>query len=166
LSLWKTRGDSGFDFKTAYMLESRIGNFALKGELSYVSDFEEVTEKGADAFDYAGLQEYPELRGNVTFDWTNDAFGAAWTTYYIGDQDSGNEEYGVTYLADIPSYIKHNIQVSYNHEWNGKFVLGVNNVFDKEAPQLNDGTRGYRDASTSLYDVLGRAVFLKVEQNF
>ncbi|MBH0089689.1 MULTISPECIES: TonB-dependent receptor plug domain-containing protein [unclassified Pseudoalteromonas] len=157
---------SGFDFKTAYMFESSIGNFALKGELSYVSDFEEVTEEGADAFDYAGLQEYPELRGNVTFDWTNDAFGAAWTTYYIGDQDSGNEEYGVTYLADIPSYIKHNIQVSYNHEWNGKFVLGVNNVFDKEAPQLNDGTRGYRDASTSLYDVLGRAVFLKVEQNF
>ena len=42
----------------------------------------------------------------------------------------------------------------------------MNNVFDKEAPQLNDGTRGYRDASTSLYDVLGRAVFLKVEQNF
>lgn len=157
---------SGFDFKTAYVFESSIGDFALKAEASYVQEFVETTEEGADPFDYSGLQDYPELRGNATLDWTNGTFGAAWTSYYIGGQDSGNEEYGVTYLADVPSYVKHNIQASYNHPWNGKVTMGVNNVFDKEAPQWYDGFRGYRDASTSLYDVLGRTIFFKVEQSF
>ncbi|MEM0514620.1 TonB-dependent receptor [Pseudoalteromonas sp. YIC-827] len=157
---------SGFDFKTHYSMETGFGDFGLRGEASYVRDYVEITEKGAEPFDSAGLQDYPEWRGNMTLDWSYENFGAAWSTYYIGKQESGNEEYNVTYLKAVPSYFKHNVQVSYNHDWNGKVTLGVNNVFDREAPKWYDGFYDYRDASTALYDVLGRTVFIKVEQSF
>jgi len=157
---------SGFDFKASYALETGFGDFGLSGEMSYVNEFVSTTEPGAAGFDYAGLQGYPELKGNVNLNWAYNGFGAAWATYYTGPQDSGNEEYGVDYYADIPSYVKHNVQVSYAHNWNGKVTLGLNNVFDKEAPSQYDGFVGWRDVDTSLYDVLGRTVFFKIEQSF
>lgn len=157
---------SGYDFKGSYNLETEFGDFGISAEMSYVEEFVEITEPGADPFDYAGLQDYPEWRGNATINWSYADFAAAWTTYYIGSQESGNEEYGVDYLADVPSYFKHNVQVSYNHAWNGKLTVGVNNVFDREAPTWYDGFVDYRDAATGLYDVLGRTVFVKIEQSF
>ena len=157
---------SGFDFKASYILETEVGDFSVKGEMGYVKDFSQTSAKGEEPFQYAGLQDYPEYRGNVNLSWTNGDMSAAWTTYYIGAQDSGNEEYGTDYLADIPSYFKHNVQFSYNHAWNGKLTLGVNNLFDEEAPSWYDGSVGWRDVNTGLYDVLGRTVFFKIEQSF
>ncbi|ATZ72562.1 TonB-dependent receptor [Idiomarina sp. X4] len=157
---------SGFDFKTNYNLSTQYGNIGVKGEASYVRDYVEVTREGAAPFDYAGIQDYPELRANVAVNWTKDSWGAAWTTYYIGPQDSGNEEYGVDYLQAIPSYVKHNAQVSYTNSMDGRFTVGVNNVFDKEPTGWYDGFRDYRDVTWSLYDVLGRTVFFKYEQSF
>lgn len=157
---------SGFDFKTNYNLRTEYGDIGVKGEASYVREYVEQTTPEADPFDYAGLQDFPELRANVAVDWKYDNWGAAWATYYIGPQDSGNEEYGVTYLQDIPSYVKHNVQVSYTHAYDGRITLGVNNVFDKEPTSWYKGFRDYRDVSWTLYDVLGRTVFLKYEQSF
>lgn len=157
---------SGFDFKTAYRLATGYGDFTFKGEVSYVKDYESQSAPDAEAIDYAGLQDYPDLRGNVQVSWSHDQWGAAWTSYYIGKQDAGNEVWGTNYLADIPSYVKHNAQITYNHDWNGRVTLGVNNVFDKQAPTWYDGFVGYRDVYTGLYDVMGRTLFLRVEQNF
>ena len=157
---------SGFDFKANYTHETNIGDFSLRGEASYVEEFVEITEAGADPFDYSGLQDYPEWRANMTLDWKYDNFGAAWSTYYIGKQESGAEEFNNPSLAPVASYFKHNAQVSYTHDWNGKVTFGVNNIFDREAPKWYDGFYDYRDASTALYDVLGRTIFLKVEQTF
>ncbi|WP_350432943.1 TonB-dependent receptor [Shewanella sp. H8] len=157
---------SGFDFKASYSIDTEYGDFGIKTELGYVQDFKQTSEPGEAAFDYAGLQDYPEYRGNVNLAWTSGDMSAAWTTYYIGSQESGNEEYGTDYLADIPSYFKHNIQFSYYHAWNGKVTLGVNNLLDEEAPSWYDGSVGWRDVNTGLYDVLGRTVFFKIQQSF
>ncbi len=157
---------SGIDFKAAYFLETAIGDWTFKTELGYVDEFAQTAAAGEEPFDYAGLQDYPQYRGNMNINWTQGDWNAAWTTYYIGSQDSGNEEFGTDYLADIPSYFKHNVQVSYMHPWNGKLTLGINNLLDEEAPTWYDGFVAYRDVKTDLYDVLGRTVFLKVEQTF
>jgi outer membrane receptor protein involved in Fe transport len=159
---------SGFDFKTNYMMRSDMGDFTFKGEATYVREYVEQTSAEAEPFDYAGLQDYPELRANASVNWKYGNFGAAWTTYFIGSQDSGNEEFGYDegYLADIPSYVKHNVQVSYTHDWNGKITLGVNNAFDKEGTPWYGNFRDFRDVNTELYDVLGRTIFFKIEQSF
>lgn len=156
---------SGFDFKTAYRLATGYGDFAFKGELSYVKEYLSQSAPDAEVIDYAGLQDYPDLRGNVQVSWARDKWGAAWTSYYIGAQDSGNDVWGTTYLVDIPSYVKHNAQISYNHNWNGRITFGINNLFDKQAPNQYT-TAGYRDSYTGLYDVMGRSLSLRVEQNF
>src|SRR5690606_4129763 len=98
----------GFDFKTNYNVSTDFGDIGVKAEASYVREYVEQTAPDAAPFDYAGIQDYPELRANMSVDWKHNEWGAAWTTYYIGPQDSGNEEYGVTYLQAIPSYVKHN----------------------------------------------------------
>lgn len=157
---------SGYDVKTAYKLATNYGDFTFKGELTYVKDYKSQSAPDAAAIDYAGLQDYPDLRGNLGVSWSQNAWGAAWTTYYIGDQDSGNDVWGTDYLADIPGYVKHNVQLSYSHDYNGSITLGLNNAFDKKSPTWYDGFVGYRDVYTGLYDVLGRTLFLRVEQKF
>ncbi|MEO3680115.1 TonB-dependent receptor [Rheinheimera sp. FR7-31] len=157
---------SGYDFKTAYKLATNYGDFTFKGELTYVKDYVSQSAPDAEAIDYAGLQDYPDLRGNLGVSWSQNKWGAAWTTYYIGDQASGNDVWGTNYLADIPSYVKHNVQLSYSHDYNGSITLGLNNAFDKASPTWYDGFVGYRDVYTGLYDVLGRTVFLRIEQKF
>ncbi|WP_028767237.1 TonB-dependent receptor plug domain-containing protein [Shewanella fidelis] len=157
---------SGFDFKATYILETEFGDFGVKGEMGYVEEFSQTSAAGEEPFYYAGLQDYPEFRGNVNVAWTSGNMAAAWTTYYIGSQESGNKEYGTDYLADLPSYFKHNAQFTYTHDWNGSLTLGVNNLFDEEAPSFYDGTVGWRDVNIGLYDVLGRTVFFKVQQSF
>ncbi len=158
---------SGFDFKATYTLETEFGDFGIKGEMGYVQEFSQTSADGEKPFDYAGLQDYPEYRGNMNLAWTSGDMSAAWTTYYIGAQESGNEEYGTDYYADIPSYFKHNVQFSYTHAWDGSLTVGVNNLLDKEAPSFyNEGNVGWRDVNTGLYDVLGRTVFVRIQQTF
>ena len=49
----------------------------------------------------------------------------------------------------------------------GSLTVGVNNLLDKEAPSFyNEGNVGWRDVNTGLYDVLGRTVFVRIQQTF
>ncbi|SHH27569.1 TonB-dependent receptor [Ferrimonas marina] len=164
---------SGFDFQTAYNIETGFGDFNLRAEATYVDEYVFTRDSESGWVDYAGAQDYPQWRANATLSWFYKDFTAAWAAYYIGAQDGlawsdaqDGSDGDLGYLADVPSYIKHNVQVSYSHPWNGKVTLGVNNVFDKEAPTWYDGFVDYRDASVDLYDVLGRTVFVKLEQRF
>lgn len=157
---------SGFDFVTAYNLETGFGDFNFKVDMSHVLDFSEQAHAEADVIDYAGTQDYPEWRGNFVASWYLDSFSAAWTTVYIGSQ-SGDyyRDLGYDYIIDTPDYFKHNFQVGYTHDWNGTVTVGVNNLFDEEAPTWYDYA-GYRDVNTGLYDVIGRTFYLRVNQKF
>ncbi|WP_372940804.1 TonB-dependent receptor [Shewanella sp.] len=157
---------SGLDFATSYNLETSFGDFNFKVDMTHVLEFVEQTDSDSVAIDYAGLQDYPQWRGNLAASWYYSDFNAAWTTVYIGSQ-SGDywRDLGYDYITDTPDYFKHNIQFGYTHDWNGTITVGVNNVFDEEAPTWYDFS-GYRDVNTDLYDVLGRTFYLRVNQKF
>ncbi|MBY5990853.1 TonB-dependent receptor [Ferrimonas balearica] len=157
---------SGFDFQTNYNIETGFGDFNLRAEASYVLEYVETEAPGEPGVDYAGAQDYPEWRANATLSYFYSDWTAAWSTYYVGKQDNGFDIWGADYLANVPSYTKHNVQVSYAHPYNGRITLGLNNVFDKEAPTWYEGFVDYRDASWSLYDVTGRTMFFRIEQSF
>lgn len=156
---------SGFDLVGNYIQETGVGDFKLKVEMSHVLEYKTKSDAESDYFDEAGLQDLPQWRGSATLNWAYDNWGAAWAAYYIGGQDSGNEEYGVTYLKDVPDYFKHNVQMSYNFDFDGSITVGVNNVFDKDAPTWYNYA-DYRDANVGLYDVLGRTWFVTLSQKF
>ncbi|MBT1443121.1 TonB-dependent receptor [Shewanella sp. JM162201] len=158
---------SGFDFVTAYNLPTNVGDFNLKLEMSHVLDFKKQDNPESEMIDYAGLTDTPDWRGNLTASWKYDAFSAAWTTVYIGGQDAGYWralEDDDSYI-DYPSYFRHNLQVGYQHPWNGSVTVGINNLFDKEAPTFYNYA-DYRDANVGLYDVLGRTFYVRLNQKF
>ncbi|MGS0535283.1 TonB-dependent receptor [Pseudoalteromonas sp. SaAl2] len=157
---------SGLDFATRYKFETEVGDFGVMFNASKVMEFEEKADAEAEPFDYAGLQDYPEWKADLGVSYSYEDYSASWTMFYVGAQDSGNEEYGVDYLADIPTYVKHNAQFTYTAPTNTKISVGVNNVFDKTAPSFYDGFRDYRDSSWSLYDQTGRSMYLRLEQKF
>ncbi|WP_394131012.1 TonB-dependent receptor [Shewanella maritima] len=157
---------NGFDFATSYNLETNYGDFNFKVDMSHVLKFEEQANAESEVVDNAGLQDYPQWRGNLAAAWYYNDFNAAWTTVYIGSQ-SGQywRDLGYSYITDTPDYFKHNFQVGYTHDWNGTITVGVNNLFDKEAPTWYNFA-GYRDVNTGLYDVLGRTFYLRLNQKF
>ncbi|MDO6611754.1 TonB-dependent receptor [Shewanella sp. 1_MG-2023] len=157
---------SGFDFATSYNLETSFGDFNFKVDLTHILEFEEQASAESEAIDLAGIQDYPEWRGNLAAAWYYNDFSAAWTTVYIGSQ-SGDywRDLGYSYITDTPDYFKHNLQVGYTHDWNGTVTVGVNNLFDEEAPTWYDFA-DYRDVNTGLYDVLGRTYYLRINQKF
>ncbi|MFS1438225.1 TonB-dependent receptor [Shewanella sp. 10N.286.48.A6] len=157
---------SGFDFATTYNVETGFGDFNFKVDLTHILEFEEQANAESEAIDLAGIQDYPEWRGNFAAAWYYNDFNAAWTTVYIGSQ-SGDywRDLGYSYITDTPDYFKHNFQVGYTHDWDGTVTVGVNNLFDEKAPTWYDFA-GYRDVNTGLYDVLGRTYYVRLSQKF
>jgi len=156
----------GIDFSARYNFETSFGDFSATLNVSKVMTFEEVADSESEPFDYAGLQDYPDLKSDLALSYAYDDYSVAWTIFHVGSQESGNEEWGVDYLADIPTYIKHNVQFAYVAPTETKVTFGVNNLTDKAAPSYYDGFRDYRDSSWSLYDQTGRSMYLRVEQQF
>jgi len=156
----------GIDFSAKYRVETSMGKISTTLNVSNVLSFEEVADSESDAFDYAGLQDYPEWKTDLAVNYSYEDMSVTWTMFYVGAQDSGNEEYGVDYLADIPAYVKHNVQFAYVAPTDTKIVVGVNNLLDETAPSFYEGFRDYRDSNWSLYDQTGRSLYLRLEQSF
>lgn len=157
---------SGFDFATAYNIETGFGDFNFKVDLTHVLAFDEQAGEGEETIENTGTQDFPDWRGNFAASWYYNDFSAAWTTVYISSQSGESwRDLGYDYIIDSPSYFKHNLQVGYTHDWNGTVTVGVNNLFDAEAPTWYDFS-GYRDVNTGLYDVLGRTFYLRINQKF
>lgn len=156
----------GLDISARYNQETSFGDFGVTLNVSKVFAFDEKADKDSQKFDSAGLQDFPDLKTDLAINWAYEDFTASWNIFYVGSQDSGNKEYGVTYLAHIDSYTKHNVQASWTAPTETKITLGVNNLTDEEAPTWYNGFRDYRDSSWSLYDQTGRSLYLRVEQSF
>lgn len=158
---------SGIDFVTAYNLETAIGDFNFKVDLTHVLDFKKQDNAEAEMIDYAGVTDTPDWRGNFATSWKYEDFSAAWTVVYIGSQsaDYYNTLEETDRYVDYSSYFKHNIQFAYSHAYNGTITVGVNNLFDADAPNYYTYA-DYRDVNVGLYDVLGRTYYLRINQKF
>ncbi|TVL15208.1 ligand-gated channel protein [Shewanella xiamenensis] len=158
---------SGIDFVTAYNLETGIGDFNFRLDLTHVLDFKKQDNAESEMIDYAGFTDSPDWRGNFATSWKYDDFSAAWTVVYIGRQsaDYYNQLEETDVYVDYSNYFKHNIQFAYNHAYNGSITVGVNNVFDADAPNFYTYA-DYRDVNVGLYDVLGRTYYLRINQKF
>ncbi|MEZ9596406.1 TonB-dependent receptor [Shewanella sp. 10N.261.52.F9] len=158
---------SGLDFVTAYNLETGLGDFNFKVDVSHVLDFKKQDDAESEMIDYAGVTDTPDWRGNFVASWSFDDYQAAWTTVYIGSQSAEyyRELSDWDGYEDYASYFKHNVQFAYNHSLNGSITVGVNNLFDAEAPNYYDYA-DYRDVNVGLYDVIGRTYYVRISQRF
>ncbi|MBK8283910.1 MAG: TonB-dependent receptor [Ahniella sp.] len=136
------------------------GELVSKLQASHVRRYE-LGEPGQVAHltgDLAGEFGFPDLRANLTHDWSLDDFGVRWQTHYIaGTRES---------FADpaIGGYTTHDLQLRWKAPWHASITIGATNLGDKY-PSLASGTLG-RPWNTLLYDALGRTPYVRYVQTF
>ncbi len=95
-----------------------------------------------------------------------------WTFAYnmnvIGNQyrsvvADANGADGVSRTGNVGSWVTHDVQVSYDTQWDNRFTFGVQNAFEK-LPQLVPA--GGRDYNYNLYNGWGRVMYVRFQQNF
>ncbi|WP_127346694.1 TonB-dependent receptor plug domain-containing protein [Pseudidiomarina mangrovi] len=96
-------------------------------------------------------------------DWT-----FAYNMNFIGNQYNSvvadvNGADGVARSGNIGSWTTHDVQVSYDTQWDNRFTFGVQNAFEK-LPQLR--SYGGRDYNYNLYNGWGRVMYVRFQQNF
>ncbi|WP_115718040.1 TonB-dependent receptor [Gallaecimonas mangrovi] len=148
--------DAGID----YLLPTQIGDFKFKFEGTWVNSLKEAADSGDDAVEYAGETFYPDLKANLSTQWSLGDYGAALTFNYIGRQ----VDHLYDYYNTLNPYVNTNLTATYNTSWNAKVSLGVANVFDVQPKyDESDTWRGY---DYDLYDVNGRTLQLSYSQSF
>ncbi|BBM00513.1 TonB-dependent receptor [Microbulbifer sp. GL-2] len=152
---------TGYDLATTYTLDSAYGVFAFGADLSYISQWDEDDPIRNEVRELVGDFSQPDFRANLSVDWSYNDYFASWHINHIAAQENLFDLAG---YEDVGAYTSHNMQVGYNTPWNGKITLGARNIFDEEADFYSPTY--YRGYSTSLYDPLGRSLYVRLQQSF
>jgi outer membrane receptor protein involved in Fe transport len=168
--------DDGFDIGAHYRLpQTDWGNFRAGFDATYIEEYN--IDQGGFVQHLAGHYDktfgnFARWRALATLDWNMGPFVANWTTRYIHSVTVGyaNADLGPSGLITgsytpnpigpalhFPSVTYNNFSVGYNIEPMNAFVqVGVDNVFDRQAPimYLNNVLNANTDVNT--YDTVGR----------
>jgi iron complex outermembrane receptor protein len=169
----------GFDVDLFWTLpETDLGQFRVSWQNTHVRDYTAVGANGVVQPRTVGLEvndsAIPEWTSNLGLDWAYGNFNVRWSTRFIDrlTEDCGDAAGFEVCRNDAPnsnplgSTTYHDLQLGWKAAWaqGAQLTLGVNNVFEKEAPLcLSCSLNGY-DAST--YDLPERFVYGKVELKF
>ena len=113
---------------------------------------------------------YPRYRDNASVDWRFGDFQFGYTMRFIEgtifNDDPGpyvqGKKKGQHASAATPDVYYHDINLAYDYH-NFTLNLGVQNLFDKQPPYVQDGAT---NTDPSVYDVFGRVVYLKTAMRF
>ncbi len=182
---------SGIDFSIKYRLpETSFGNFRVGLDTTYFKTYNQqilqgdITTETHYAGSYfssasAGPGNLTRWRGLGSLNWSMGDFDASWRARYIGSARFGftavaGDGYSVidptgdaannSYRMGASTF--HNLQFGYNlAPINTRFEVGVDNVGNKQPPQLwQFGFNGNTDERT--YDVVGRYYWARVGVKF
>ncbi|HET7267526.1 MAG TPA: TonB-dependent receptor, partial [Oleiagrimonas sp.] len=169
----------GYDFGIAYRLPATaFGSFKLTSNSSYL--VRKNLKWGHDApIDTQVGNNVWRLRNNTSLDWQYGKFGATWTIRYFSSvrepcdymtecnmPDFVSPHSGAQPTRRIGAIAFNDLSVRWDAPWDARITLGVNNIFDREAPiqygQLHDsGSIPFNPA----YD-LDRYLFMSYHQKF
>jgi iron complex outermembrane receptor protein len=167
----------GFDIALSYRLpRTQYGQFSVRNETSYVDTFR--TRTGADSQwnNYAGEYLYNRVKSNTTLDWNLGNWSATWGMRYyspVKDQcwdvdvecnlPNAQTTWG-TGANKLGSLVYHDLSVGYKTSWNGRILVGVNNVFGKE-PRITYNTQASA-ASVDADQPIDRFFYVRYNQSF
>ena len=151
------RANTDFDFGGAGRLQNRL-------TVSYINKYDIITANYTTV--YAGEIGYPDLRANLSNDWTFGDWAFTWNINYIDGQHTDASVVGGVVVAperSVGGYATNDVQVSWSAPWNAKISLGATNVGDRY-PELVafDG----RPWNFYLYDAYGRTIYMRYVQTF
>ena len=107
------------------------------------------------------------MRATLSNVYDLDKFSFVWNTQYISDTyDSMTDADKGIGEGRVPSWVTHDLQVSYNASWGGKLSISAQNAFDKQPPLLVGLDRGGYNFDYHLYNGYGRIVYMQYTQTF
>lgn len=145
---------SGYDFTAQTKFDLGWGRLNNHFSISYVDEYS--ANNGPNA---VGDDGFPELRASLNNGLAVGDFDLNWNLSMI---DSMDDVIGTT-AYHIPSWVTHNIQVTYNTAWDAKIAFGVNNLTDKDPADAALFSTGY---NSELYSPWGRVPYVRYTQRF
>ena len=171
----------GADLEVNYRLpRMSYGQFAVRSQTTYVDEFNLQSTNTSSVLNYAGEYPYYRVKSNMTLDWSLGNWSATLGARYFSHvkstgwdcdpaapvecnnptgQSTGFDGYNL-----LGSQTFTDFSVGYKTAWNGKIMVGVNNI-------LNKKPRSNYDAGTSAAAVdtdlpLDRFIWVRYNQSF
>jgi len=161
----------GIDWAGNYTLDDVLGGeLRLNGNGTYITKFDITLDDSGNIFDGAGNRNrfigfgaIPELRLNLSATWVSENHMAGLSLRYISDyRDDTPEELGQDIDSQVLVDVQYSLTLDDLMDTNTSFSVGVNNLFDKEPPEVD--TRIAYDGQT--HDPRGRTVYLRAKVSF
>jgi outer membrane receptor protein involved in Fe transport len=108
-----------------------------------------------------GNGSYTHWRSDATVTVGGERWSGTWGIQYIGEADDINTDTGPG--SKVDSLFYHNVQLSYRLTDAIDLALGVDNLFDEDAPYVASWTDANTDTMT--YDLLGQRWYLRASWN-
>lgn len=156
------RNLSGFDLNANYTLETDIGEWRINVDTTLMSKFEVQDTSDTPFRDIVGTYDsafgsIPEYKANIQLDWSMGNYRATWDANYNSEIKAAEDD-----VMSAATF--HNMQAGYFIENIGTDVhFGIQNVFDKKPPYLNQGVTSTDD---NLYSFRGRFFYMGVKKEF
>lgn len=155
---------SGIDLGMLYEFDMADWDTTLNFDLSYLDRYDSVPYPGGERIDYAGKitggqGSFTHWRAFTSLTMARDAWSGSYSLQYIGPADDINAAPGD--IGDhAPSVTYHNVQLKHAVTEAFDVSLGIDNLFDKDAPFI----QSYTDANTDTmtYDLLGRRWYARI----
>jgi len=178
-----TQHNRGVDIEAAYDIDTEYGTYSVSYE--HTIQLEATRQLFANSVpeSYVGDFGRPKHVGNLRLGWEKNDWSANYSVRYVGDV-SEHEEYGNGTYRDtttirgqtVKLVLAADAQMYHSASVTNKMgdlgltaTLGVANLFDEEPPRVSytgGVTREGNSAFYSMYDQLGRRVFINLSYQF
>lgn len=167
----------GLDLAINYRLpRTAYGQFSLRSETSYTDKFRTRSSAENDWNEYAGEYFYNRVKSNNSVDWSMGNWSANWGFRYYSpvqdqcwdvdvecNQPNAETTFG-TGANKLGSVTIHDLSIGYKTSWNGRILVGANNVFDKK-PRIAYSTQA-NAAAVDVDQLLDRFFYVRYTQSF
>ena len=159
---------SGIDVALDSNFDTAVGNFGVRAFYSRQLAYKENAYYRGSYQDTRRFPGQPETRAQLGVNWSYGDHAVSAVANYIGGHSTDSERDNDTGVLsrseqEYDSYVIANLSYAFDAGRWGFFRLGANNVFDED-PAL-DPTQGL-PATMSLYDYVGRVIFLEYRNTF
>lgn len=158
----------GVDFGLLYQFELADLGVALDWNATWLDKYTITPFQGAapiifDGHIGGGNGGFPHWRSNLSGTVSDEKWNATWSVQWIGkatDFNAAPTEIGYR----TPNVFYHNLQASYELVDGARVAVGIDNLFDRDAPFIKSWTDGNTDTMT--YDLLGRRGYVRLTYSF
>jgi outer membrane receptor protein involved in Fe transport len=182
-NLWTKGVDVGADYRIP-QVSWLPGQFSVSAQATYMAQFDnQVTPgiAGTGVTHIAGKYDkqygmFPRVRGLVGVNWQDGPWQASYQLRYIGSFEVGSadarqasscDKKTVQVVCSFGAWTQSNVSLGYTIQpINTTLQVGVDNVFDKQPPNMyqNNTLNGNTDVNT--FDTIGRFYWMNVDVKF